>query len=128
MIDRATQGFAIRLTQSEPLRLFTDEIRCPLDRDTLSDAIVHLLRQRHPGVVNVAGREALSRHAFGTLLLAHFDVPGRERAQPALLTDLDQAPDERRAPDLTLDVSATEALLPFALLGPRARLAAMRAP
>ena len=122
-IDRATKGFAERLHRGEPLRLFEDEIRCPLDRPTLAEAIARLLAVRHAGVVNVAGREALSRHAFGTLLLEHFDIPGRERAEIARLVDLDQPEGDHRAPDLTLDVRETEQLLSMKLAGPRERLA-----
>lgn len=121
-IDRATQGFGDRLARGEPLKLFTDEIRCPLDRNTLAAALAQLLVLRHAGTVNVAGREAMSRHEFGTLLMEHFQVPGRQRAARASLSDLAQPPDERRAPDLTLDVARAERLVSMRLHGPRSVL------
>jgi len=116
-MGRGITGFARRLEAGEPCRLFADEVRCPLPRGVLAEALVRLLDADVRGTLNVAGREAVTRHAWGTRLLAHFDVPGRERVETVRAADLEAQGAPPRPRDLTLDVSRAEALLGMRLPG-----------
>lgn len=123
-MDRGTAGFAARLAKGESLSLFDDEIRCPLPRATLASCLVDLIETPHAGPLNVAGREALSRLEFGRLLLAHFDVAGRERIEVVSSAELQAGGAPPRPLDLTLDVTLAEALLRRRLAGVREVLGA----
>jgi dTDP-4-dehydrorhamnose reductase len=110
--------FAQRLARGEPARLFTDEVRCPLERRAIAAALAELVTLDVAGTLNVAGAESLSRFEYGSLLLAWFRVPGRERVKRARAAALA----EPRPLDLTLDTSKARALLSTRLLGVRATL------
>jgi len=117
--DRGTAGFARRLAAGEPCRLFTDEIRCPLDRAALAECLSRLLDVPARGPLHVAGTEPLSRHEFATLLLEHFGVPGRDQVEAARAADLEAAGAPPRPRDLRLDVRRAERLLDVRLPGVR---------
>lgn len=51
--------------------LFTDEIRNPSQVDELSDALLELCGRRFAGPIHVVGAEAVSRHAFGAMLVGY---------------------------------------------------------
>ncbi len=123
-VDRGTAGFAARLARGEPCPLFTDEIRCPVLRASLAEALVRLAEVEVRGTLNVAGDEALSRHAFGLLCLRHFGVAGVERVTATRAADLEAAGGALRPRDVTLDVSRAKHLLGLALPGPTRVLAA----
>jgi dTDP-4-dehydrorhamnose reductase len=116
--DPSLHGFAERLARGEPCRLFTDEVRCPIERRALASALAELVETDVAGTLNVAGAEPISRFEYGTLLLEWFRVPGRERVERALAAGLA----DPRPLDLTLDVSKARALLATPLLGVRATL------
>jgi dTDP-4-dehydrorhamnose reductase len=48
--------------------LFTDEVRCPVHVNDLADALLELAAGDYPGILNVAGTQAVSRHQLGVLL------------------------------------------------------------
>ena len=123
-IDRSTAGFAARLEAGEPLKLFVDEVRCPLPRRVLAACLADLLRVPYAGTLNVAGRESLSRLDFGLLLLEHFGVEGLDRIEPVRSADLQRVGGPPRPLDLTLDVTRAERLLRRRLPGVREVLAA----
>jgi dTDP-4-dehydrorhamnose reductase len=118
-IDRGTAGFEARLAAGEPCRLFTDEIRCPIPRTALAEALVDLIEIPWSGTLNVAGREAVSRHDFAMLLLRHFGVPGLEAVEAVRSADLTAAGAPPRALDVRLDVRRAESLLGRSLPGLR---------
>jgi dTDP-4-dehydrorhamnose reductase len=61
--------------------LFTDEIRTPVHVDDLADAVLELAANGYPGVLNVAGRDAISRYDLGVLVARRDGLdPGRLRA------------------------------------------------
>lgn len=62
------------LNQGRPLRLFTDEIRCPIWAETLSAALLELATLDYAGVLHIAGRQALSRYEFGIRLLCFHSI------------------------------------------------------
>lgn len=117
VMDRGIRGFARRLAAGEPCRVFSDEIRCPLPRTVLAEALARLLDTDLSGTLNVAGREAVTRHTWGVRLLEHFDVPGREQVEAVRAADLEAAGAAPRPRDLTLDVSRAEARLALRLPG-----------
>jgi dTDP-4-dehydrorhamnose reductase len=50
--------------------LFTDEYRCPIDATDLAAAILELAATGYPGLINVAGPQAVSRAELGRLVAA----------------------------------------------------------
>ncbi len=123
-MSRGVLAFAERLARGEPCRLYTDEFRCPVTRDLLAAAISFLIDMPYTGPLHVSGAESLSRFEFGSLLLEHFRVPGRERAERALAGDGSLPPGEERPRNLTLDVSRAAGLLSMEMTGAHAALEA----
>ena len=67
-IDRNTRWIVGDLRAGKPVRLFTDELRCPIWVESLAAAIVELAGLTYTGVLHVAGAQALSRYEFGVRL------------------------------------------------------------
>ncbi len=112
-MDRGTAGFAQKLATGKPLKLFTDAIRQPIFLKTLSESLWRLTRIPYPGILNVAGRQALSRAAFGRKMLAYWQVEGRARVQPGRAAAIS----DRIPLDLRLNIARAEALLQMVLPG-----------
>ncbi|GIV96632.1 MAG: NAD(P)-dependent oxidoreductase [Herpetosiphonaceae bacterium] len=91
--------------------LFTDEYRCPICVDDLAAAIVELLDRKEYGVLHIAGPAALSRYAFGRLLVraAGMDPAGLPAGSAGSL---------RRPSHVLLDTSRARRLLRTALRSP----------
>jgi len=69
--DRNSAWVADSLRRGEPVRLFTDELRCPIAVEDLAAQLweVALLPpERRAGVWHLAGPETVSRYALGVLL------------------------------------------------------------
>jgi dTDP-4-dehydrorhamnose reductase len=90
--DRTTAWVADSLRRGEPLRLFTDELRCPIAADDLAAQLWELAAlppAEREGVWNLVGPEALSRYALGLLIAARYGldpggiVPAPSAASPA---------------------------------------------
>jgi dTDP-4-dehydrorhamnose reductase len=94
------------------LRLFTDELRCPIWVESLAAAVVELAGMDVVGVLHVAGAQALSRYAFGVRVLGFLGldpgsiVPASSRSSGLV-----------RPLDCTLDSSRARALLRTPLPG-----------
>lgn len=73
-MDRGTAGFVERLGRGESLTLFSDVLRNPVSVDTLAEALVRLTTTDYTGLLNVAGRQVLSRDEFGRKLLAYWGI------------------------------------------------------
>jgi dTDP-4-dehydrorhamnose reductase len=115
--DRHTRWIVGDLRAGRPVRLFTDELRCPIWVESLAAAIVELAGlDRAPsipsGVLHVAGAQPLSRYQFGLRLLRFHGldpspiVPARSRESGL-----------HRPLDCTLDCSRARALLRTPLPG-----------
>lgn len=112
-MDRGTAGFAESLSAGGEQVLFSDVLRTPILVDTLARAIVCLSENEYSGYLNVAGRQALSREAYGRSMLEYWGVPSTDRLRSGLAADVsDSIP-----LDLRLDVSKAELLLGFPLPG-----------
>jgi len=111
-IDRNTRWIVGDLRAGKPVRLFTDELRCPIWVESLAAAVVELAGLMYTGVLHVAGAQALSRYEFG-VRLARFHgldpgplIPVRSRESGL-----------HRPLDCTLDCSRARALLRTPLPG-----------
>jgi dTDP-4-dehydrorhamnose reductase len=100
------------VVRGEMPRLFTDEIRCPVWVDNLSEALIELAENDYRGILNVAGTQALSRYDFGIKLVTAMN------ADPTHLipTASGEGPSVRPL-NCTLDVSRAQRLLNTRLLG-----------
>jgi dTDP-4-dehydrorhamnose reductase len=75
--DRNSAWVVDALRRGEPMRLFTDELRCPVAVEDLAAQLweVALLPpERRAGVWHLAGPEAVSRYALGVLLALRHGV------------------------------------------------------
>jgi dTDP-4-dehydrorhamnose reductase len=111
-IDRNTRWIVGDLRAGTPVRLFTDELRCPIWVESLAAALVELAGLTHTGVLHVAGAQTLSRYELG-VRLARFHgldpdplIPARSRESGL-----------HRPLDCTLDCSRARALLRTPLPG-----------
>jgi dTDP-4-dehydrorhamnose reductase len=75
--DRSSAWVVDSLRRGEPVRLFTDELRCPVAVEDLAAQlweISALPEERRGGVWHLAGPEAVSRYALGVLLAVRAGV------------------------------------------------------
>jgi dTDP-4-dehydrorhamnose reductase len=97
-----------------PERLFTDEFRCPVAVEDLAAAVLELAEAPYQGIINVAGAEALNRHALGVAVALVYGI------DPATVPSATLAASGLRRPaDLRLDISRARALLTTRLRGIR---------
>ncbi|MCG3210149.1 MAG: hypothetical protein FOGNACKC_03780 [Anaerolineae bacterium] len=112
-MDRGTEGFVNRLKSGEELVLFSDVIRQPVWVDSLVAALLKLVNLDYAGLLNVAGRQALTREEFGRKMLAWWGVNGDNRLKSGRAADISGT-----IPlDLRLVVSKAESLLEQPLPG-----------
>lgn len=110
--DRQTRWMLDKLAAGEPIRLFTDELRCPIWVESLAAALVELAGMDVIGRLHVAGAQVLDRYAFGQRLLRFHGV------DPApLVPTLSRESGLNRPLDCTLDISRAQALLATPLPG-----------
>ncbi|MEM7029095.1 MAG: SDR family oxidoreductase [Chloroflexota bacterium] len=93
-MDRGTAGFVKRLDSGEPLILFKDVYRQPVWAKTLATALLKLAfdRQDFSGILNVAGRQLISREDFGRLMLAWWGIKFDSEVKSGLGADLPHPP------------------------------------
>lgn len=78
--DRGSAWLLDALRRGEPVRLFTDELRCPVAVEDLAAQlweIAGLPAERRGGVWHLAGPEAVSRYALGVLLAVRHGLDPR---------------------------------------------------
>jgi dTDP-4-dehydrorhamnose reductase len=103
--DRHTRWLIAGLSSGESVRLFTDEIRCPIWVESLARALLELVRAQYNGVLHVAGSQALSRYDYGLRLIRFHGldsspiIPGLSR-ESGLVRPLDTTLDCARARQL----------------------------
>ena len=112
-MDRGTAGFAERISRGEPQVLFSDVLRNPIRVDTLAEAVVGLVDTSYAGTLNIAGRQVVSRAAYGRKMLAYWGVETEGLIQEANAADIsDSIP-----LDLRLNIERAELLLGIDLVG-----------
>ena len=77
-VDPATVELVEALRSGRPYTLFTDQRRNPIWAETLSRACLELAESNYQGVLNVAGRQVLTRAEFGLRMLDWWGVKERE--------------------------------------------------
>ncbi|MCK6628228.1 MAG: sugar nucleotide-binding protein [Anaerolineae bacterium] len=114
-MDRGTEGFITRLRTGQPLVLFSDSIRQPVWVESLAEALLRLTGPNadFAGLLNVAGRQALSREEFGRRMLQWWRVDPGELLQSGRAADIS----ETIPLDLRLTVIKAEQLLQQELFG-----------
>lgn len=110
-MDRGTAWVVAALRAGEPVTLFTDQLRNPVWVQTLSRACLELATNDYRGVLNVAGRQALSRADFALRLLDWWRVEER-----STLT-LGESDPDRWPRDCRLDLQRATAVLSTPLPG-----------
>jgi dTDP-4-dehydrorhamnose reductase len=87
-MDRGTESFIKRLDAGQPLILFNDVIRQPIWVESLAEALLKLVEVDFAGILNVAGRRALTREEFGRRMLAWWQVDPRGLLQSGQAADI----------------------------------------
>ena len=93
------------LRSGERLKLFTDELRCPVWSDQLALALLELCQLDYCGLLHVAGPEVVSRYTLGWQLATAYDlavslIRPALSAESGLRRPLDCSLDCRRAYDM----------------------------
>lgn len=104
-IDRQTGWLVEGVRRGLPVRLFTNEVRCPIWVDTLSLALLELASSDLTGRLNLAG-SPWNRWEFGLKMLACLGLePG------PTVSGAQSTPEQHRPMDLTLDCHKAHGLL-----------------
>jgi dTDP-4-dehydrorhamnose reductase len=112
-MDRGTAGFIEQLKKGEPLVLFNDVVRQPVWVENLAGALLKLTEIEFGGLLNVVGRQAMTREEFGRRMLDWWQVDVGDLLRIGRAADIsDSIP-----LDLRLSVSKAEQLLQMDLLG-----------
>jgi dTDP-4-dehydrorhamnose reductase len=77
-MDNGTAWMAAALQAGQPVTLFTNQRRNPVWITTLCKASLELIDHPYQGVLNVAGRQVLTRADFGLRLLDWWGMTSRE--------------------------------------------------
>jgi dTDP-4-dehydrorhamnose reductase len=110
-IARSAQWMLDALQAGKPVRLYSDEVRCPIWVESLAAAVVELAGLSYTGVLHVAGVQPLSRYEFGVRLLRFHGV------DPSPVVPTPCPTDKPRPLDCTLDCSHAHGLLQTSLSG-----------
>ncbi|MBI3244443.1 MAG: SDR family oxidoreductase [Chloroflexi bacterium] len=110
-VDKQTGWIIDGIRKGETVRLFTDEIRCPVWVDTVALALLELAGTRHGGLLNIGG-QPLNRWDFGIKMLSCLGLtPG-----PNVIRSTIAESGLKRPADLTMDTSKARRLLRTRLL------------
>ncbi|HVR69538.1 MAG TPA: SDR family oxidoreductase [Vicinamibacteria bacterium] len=102
----ASESVAWSVLAGRPVRLFTDQVRTPVDAESVADAIVRVLQGPHAGRFHLGGPERVSRHALGLRVAAALGLeadliaPARQGDLPLTPRPADVSLDSRRARDV----------------------------
>jgi dTDP-4-dehydrorhamnose reductase len=110
-MDRGTAWMVQALRAGQPVTLFTDQRRNPVWVKTLSLACLELAASAFCGIINVAGRQELSRAEFGLRMLDWWQITERGTLKLA------QSDADRWPVDCTLDLRLAETELTTPLPG-----------
>ena len=103
----------LALQAGKPKTLFTDEFRSPTPAAETARAVWELARGNYAGIFHIAGSQRLSRWQIGRLLLPRW-LEIKTKIEPGSARDVSGSP---RAPDTSLDISKTQAILSKPLPG-----------
>lgn len=110
LMDHGTVWMAQALKTGRPVTLFSNQRRNPVWAESLSHACLELAGHAYSGVLNVAGRQVVTRAGFGQRMLDWWNVTERE--------SLTVAPSDGAWPlDCELDLTLATTLLKTPLPG-----------
>jgi len=111
-LDKHNQWMVDALLAGREVRLYHDEIVCPIWVRNLAAALVELAGLELRGHLNLAGAQALNRWEFGLRVLAGLGIaPGPSLRLASIADQLPARPGDR-----TLDITTARALLTTPLL------------
>jgi dTDP-4-dehydrorhamnose reductase len=95
----ASESIAWSLRAGRPVRLFTDQVRTPVDAESVADAIERILGGGHGGRFHLGGPERVTRYDLGLRVAARLGLPAH------LIEAVRQAdtPHRPRPADVSLD-------------------------
>ena len=111
LMDRGTAWIVHALRAGQPVTLFTDQRRNPVWAQTLSQACLELAAVSFCGIINVAGRQEISRAEFGLRMLDWWQIEERSTLVWG------QSDADRWPADCTLNLSRAQSLLTTPLPG-----------
>ncbi|HLA78185.1 MAG TPA: SDR family oxidoreductase, partial [Vicinamibacteria bacterium] len=74
----ASETIAWRLRAAQPVRLFTDQYRTPVDPESVAQALAVLLRGDASGVFHLGGPERVSRYQLGLRVAELLGLPAEQ--------------------------------------------------
>jgi dTDP-4-dehydrorhamnose reductase len=77
-MDHGTAWMVQALRAGQPVTLFDNQIRNPVWVQTLGRACLELVQHEYTGILNVAGRQAMSRAEFGLKMLDYWGIQERD--------------------------------------------------
>ncbi len=77
-MDRGTRWMAGALQKGQPITLFDNQFRNPVWVETLTSACLELAANNYTGILNVAGRQEMSRAEFALKMLDWWGITDRE--------------------------------------------------
>jgi dTDP-4-dehydrorhamnose reductase len=110
-IDHGTAWMAAALQTGQSVTLFNNQYRNPVWVRSLSQACLELVNHTYTGILNVAGRQRLSRADFALRLLDWWNI------QPRQMLTVGPSDNEQWPLDCTLDLSRATAVLQTPLPG-----------
>ena len=111
-VDHQTRWLLDGIAQGEPVRLFTDEIRCPIWVNTLARALLELLEKDYAGILHIAGPQPLNRWDFGLAILTMLNHAPTKYVVPSTIVESGL----NRPSNLTLSVEKAQQALKTPLL------------
>ena len=108
---RAAQWMIDALNKGETIRLWEDEMRCPIWVESLAAAIVELAGHDYVGPLHIAGAQSMSRYEFGVALLRFYGISTDS------VVGVPSPKDSTRPLNCTLDSSLANRLLSTKLPG-----------
>lgn len=105
--DRQTTWIMESMSSSQSIRLFVDEIRCPVWVENLADLLLEIATRDLPGILHLGGPQALNRWELGLNLLEHFGVTPTEHILQGTVEESGLV----RPKNLTMDSTRAQQLL-----------------
>ena len=75
------------IERGEPVRLYTDQTRCPIWAFNLADALLELVDSPAAGLLHIVGPDLVSRHDLGVALLAALGIDPAQHVIPTVAPD-----------------------------------------
>ena len=111
-IDHQTRWLLEGIANGDIIRLFTDEIRCPIWVRTLALALLELVEEDYNGILHIAGPQPLNRWDFGLAILTMHNHVSTQYVQPSSIAESGLV----RPRNLTFNIEKAQRMLKTPLL------------